>query len=122
MKSSHFLLVALLGLSLVATGCGIFGGSGNGPPSITEIEVQPSVPTPGIQATLTADVTDPDGDSLSYQWSGTAGSFQGESATENPATWMTPSENGTYEITCTVDDGTESVSETITVDVGRQRN
>lgn len=47
--------------------------------------------------------SDPDGDSLTYSWSVTDGSL--DDAAVNPVEWTSPSSEGNYEITVTVNDG-----------------
>lgn len=109
-------------LVLLVSGCGLFGGNGNNAPIVREIELDPTIPPPDAEATITADVVDGDGDELSFEWSAEAGSFTDGSATTNPATWVAPSEKGTYAISLTVDDGSATAKETISVQVGRTLN
>jgi hypothetical protein len=69
--------------------------------------------------------TDPDGDELEYSWSSTGGTIltggasdvPDYSPTSNPARWQAPENPGEYEITCTVSDGIETHTESITVQV-----
>lgn len=115
--------VTFLGTILVltlASGCGLFGGTDNHAPIIREITIEPRIPQVNTTASINADVVDGDGDSLRYEWSSPAGSFPEGASTENPTDWLTPSEKGTYEVTCTVDDGTDQATETITVQIGLQ--
>ena len=52
--------------------------------------------------TIECSASDPDGDELSYAWSATGGSIDGEGAV---ISWLAPEESGTYTITVTVADG-----------------
>lgn len=103
-------------LLLTIAGCDGSGSSGNEPPVIEEVLVDPSTPTPGRIVSLTAVATDSEDDDLSYAWDAEAGHFEG-GTTENPGRWRAPTEPGDYEIKCTVNDGQSAVSETMTVQV-----
>ena len=52
--------------------------------------------------TIECSASDPDGDELSYAWSATSGSIDGEGPV---ISWLAPKESGTYTITVTVADG-----------------
>lgn len=71
--------------------------------------------SPGVQASLDGTgSSDPDGDTLSYTWTG---DFDGGSAS-GPTPTVTFSASGSYEITLEVDDGYLGVdTDTVTVDV-----
>ncbi|MBA7584640.1 hypothetical protein ES708_26597 [subsurface metagenome] len=56
-----------------------------------------------IQYTVRVSASDPDGDSLTYDWSVTGGTMDDDTA--NPMKWTTPPEPGLYTITATVSDG-----------------
>jgi hypothetical protein len=64
--------------------------------------------------TLTATVTDEDGDDLSYHWMAATGTLSADNTAE--VTWTAPEATGTVTITIKVDDG-ENVAET-TIDIG----
>jgi hypothetical protein len=87
----------------------------NNPPEISEITLIPGNYFPGIEYSITAVVTDPDGDNLNYDWSVTGGSILDN--TVNPMKWTTPV-SGIYEMTLTVDDGkggSDTITETVDV-------
>lgn len=74
----------------------------NRPPEITEITLMGNHYA-GLEYTISAVATDPDGDSLTYQWSVEGGSLNNPSA--NPVKWTMPGTAGNYNITVTVNDG-----------------
>lgn len=74
----------------------------NNPPTIESLTTDcPRVKQAGT-ATITCEVTDPDGDELTYEWSVERGNFSGEGAV---VSWVGPSEYGTFTITVIVTDG-----------------
>ena len=89
----------------------IYGGSSpaptpappsNRPPSVTATCNPCTVPA-GQTTTLNASGSDPDGDSLSYQWSASQGSFNNANAAS--AVWTAPVQTGAVTATVTVQDG-----------------
>jgi len=75
----------------------------NSAPSLTAIALAPGGPYAGglaVSAQVTG--TDSDGDTLSYVWSATGGSFGGSGRS---VTWTSPRASGTYTIACVVNDG-----------------
>ncbi len=87
----------------------------NNPPVIEEINIDENIVFTGINYQITAVASDPDGDSLTYEWSGD-GSIAGANA--NPITWTAPAKKGDYTIKVTVKDGrggTATMSKVITV-------
>ena len=70
----------------------------------------------GRTSTVTADANDPDGDPLTYRWTGPSGTFQ--SPTNRQTIWTAPQQVGPVQLTVTVDDGkggTASANTTIQV-------
>ena len=66
--------------------------------------------------TITCYASDPDGDSLTYDWSSQdGGTISGSGST---ITWTAPSTQGSYPVNCTVSDWRESVSEQVIITVG----
>ena len=95
--------VLLLGVMvfLAAVAC----GPGNGAPTITSLNANPASVGPGQVSTVTCIASDPDDDTLSYQWKYSGPSIGTIVATGSVATWTAPSAVGTYTITVTVTDG-----------------
>ncbi len=70
----------------------------------------------GKNITVTADATDPDGDTLRYKWGSPTGSFG--NANDRQTSWTAPGQPGAVPITITVDDGKGgTASDTFTVQV-----
>jgi hypothetical protein len=98
------------------------GGSGeeeNNDPEISTMDVNTSESKFYIngECTLETNVSDPDGDSLSYQWEVTGGSITDPNSQNT--TWTMPSTPGSYTVTLTVSDGkggedTESKDKNVT--------
>ncbi len=87
----------------------------NNPPVIKEITIDKSVVLVEGKCQITAITSDPDGDSLTYEWTGD-GSISG--AKGNPMTWTAPGTKGDYTVKVTVQDGrggTATMSKVITV-------
>jgi hypothetical protein len=100
-------LVALYGSPVAA----------NRPPSVTA-SCSPCLVASGNSVTLTASASDPDGDSLSYAWTVTAGGTIGNSGLSSTS-WAAPFTVGSYTATVTVTDSrgasaSSSVSITVT--------
>ncbi len=88
----------------------------NQPPVISSLTATPTSLIAGEDTTLSCIATDPEGDTLSYTWSG-SGMFA--NATQAQTTWSHTS-GGTVSLMCTVDDGqgnqvSQSTSVTVTV-------
>ncbi|UCH88318.1 MAG: S8 family serine peptidase [Thermoplasmata archaeon] len=89
---------------------------GNDPPVITSLTASPLIVKPNGQSTITTTATDPDGDTIYYEYTATGGTITGSGS---EVTWTAPSAPGNYEITATVNDGILSsnpVTVTITVE------
>ncbi|MFA5055789.1 MAG: DNRLRE domain-containing protein [Dehalococcoidia bacterium] len=78
------------------------GGGENQAPTITSLTANPSSVTTGHSSTITCVASDPDGDTLDYDWEYTGGELQGSGTTR---TWIAPNVEGTFTVTVTVDDG-----------------
>jgi|GEM_PF-2170474 len=115
-------------VNLVATATNSAGSSSdslvlswscNRPPAIEDIALSGDS---GINkaCSVSAAVSDPDGDTLTYSWSVSGGSIANPSA--NPASWNTPSSPGSYSVTVTVNDGkggTDSRTESFNIEGNR---
>jgi len=87
----------------------------NNPPEIADITLMGSHYA-GLEYTVSAAATDPDGDSLSYNWSVTGGSIDNPGL--NSVKWTMPNTAGSYDITVAVDDGNGGQAEkTETIEV-----
>ena len=106
-KTGQCAFLALLGVALLFTGA---CGSGNNPPEITSLTANPASVGLGGSSTIACIATDPDGDTLTYDWTATSGTISGEGDT---ITWVAPNEEGTYTVRVTVADGRGGVAEEI---------
>lgn len=88
----------------------------NRPPTVT-LSCDPCTIMVGEESRLRADARDPDGDTLTYQWSSPAGDFL-ESENRETQRWQAPDDAGPVPVTVTVNDGrggTATDTTTITV-------
>lgn len=88
-------------------------------PQITALSASPATVVAGGETTLTCEATDPEGDELSYAWTGT-GTFGSPAASTSSWSYDTA---GAYDLTCTVSDthgneASQSVSVTVTAGNG----
>ncbi len=117
MKKKYFISLMI---SLIFVLCGEDSKSPtesqNNPPIIEEIIISPIGPATGNDVICNAIATDADGDSLTYSWSATDGTFL-NSGIGNPITWHAPDKAGDYEITCIVNDSKATSSRTKTITV-----
>ena len=74
----------------------------NRPPTVVA-RCEPCTVEVGKASTVTADATDPDGDTLSYKWSAPAGSLTNATARQTP--WTCPAQEGPVQLTVQVSDG-----------------
>lgn len=72
--------------------------------------------SPGGEVTLTATASGADGDPLTYAWSADEGTFAGPT-NEKTARWRAPGRAGTVRIRVRVSDGSDAVSDTVSVAV-----
>ncbi len=87
----------------------------NAPPVIDDITPSSGFYIGGSYS-ISAIVSDPDGDPLTYSWSVSGGSISDPAA--NPITWAAPGSPGSYTMTITVSDGnggSDTLSKTIEV-------
>ena len=93
------------------------GPVGNRQPEILAFNGNPLTLAPNETATISVDAVDPDDDVLTYTWTTTGGTINGDSATVN---WTAPSEVGSYQVEVTVSDGDLSTIETLVFTVTTQ--
>jgi outer membrane protein OmpA-like peptidoglycan-associated protein len=89
----------------------------NRPPDV-RARCEPCTVEIGKMSTVTADATDPDGDTLTYKWSAPAGTLT--SPTDRQSPWTAPMQEGPVPVTVTVDDGKGGTdTDTVTIQVVR---
>jgi outer membrane protein OmpA-like peptidoglycan-associated protein len=89
----------------------------NRPPTV-DARCEPCTVEVGRTATVTADASDPDGDTLTYKWSAPAGTIANPTARQTP--WTAPMQEGPVQFTVAVDDGKGgTASDTVTIQVIR---
>ena len=105
---------------LFLIGCGDDGirDGGNLSPQIFVFEAESDIVEPGTQIPITIEVGDLERDPLTFQWSTTGGTIDGD---ESGALWTAPQEERKYQIELTVSDGQKSTTSTIDIQVWRTR-
>lgn len=87
----------------------------NATPVIESLAAAPSEVGPGGNSTITCQASDAEGDTLSYEWTASAGTVTGSGSS---ATWTAPTAVGAYTVTCTVSDGKgNTVSQSVSIPV-----
>lgn len=87
----------------------------NHPPEIVDLRASEEWIIPSGNCTISCEASDPDNDSLSYEWLASGGNITGKGDT---VTWVAPEDIGDYNITVVVTDelgGEDSASLSITV-------
>ena len=74
----------------------------NHKPEISSLTAKPKFVAPNDQVNITTTASDPDGDSLNYNYTTTGGEITG---TGPEVTWTAPADLGEYEVTAVVNDG-----------------
>jgi outer membrane protein OmpA-like peptidoglycan-associated protein len=87
-------------------------------PPIVRARCEPCTVEVGKTATVTADASDPDGDSLTYRWSAAAGTLANPADRQTP--WTAPMQEGAVPFTVEVTDGKRGrATDAITIQVIR---
>ena len=110
MNKSVFLSIILILITiLVAPACGPkqevappAAPVGNQPPVIESLVAAQNQTYPGGMVDIRSSVSDANKDMVNYKWSCSGGNFRETGPT---ATWIAPSQYGSYDITLAVDDG-----------------
>jgi hypothetical protein len=76
----------------------------NHAPVISDLTANPPNIETNQTSTITCNASDEDGDTLTYTWNKTGGTFEG-STSESSVIWEAPSTADTYTVTCEVSDG-----------------
>lgn len=112
------LLFAVL-CSLLLFGCGESGPrDDNFAPQILTFEAESDIVEPGAQVSITLKAGDLEGDKLTFEWSATGGTINGDAS---GAVWTAPEQERKYQIGITVSDGEKSITSTIDIQVWRTR-
>ena len=88
----------------------------NHAPIISDLTANPSSIDINQTTTIICTASDEDGDTLTYTWTKTGGTFEG-STTGPTITWRAPSTPYTYTVECEVSDGDESDSKSVNIEV-----
>ncbi|MBN1374731.1 MAG: PKD domain-containing protein [Dehalococcoidia bacterium] len=116
--------IAVLSILLFLLSCMFASCSNQSAQQSSQLSIQSlasvqSQTTPGGSVLIESKVSNPDNANLNYKWSATGGGFGGSGASN---TWQAPSQEGSYEITLTVEDGEGSTAQaktTVTVSNNR---
>jgi len=111
-KGIKWMVVGLLILAVtMSPACALF----NHPPEITSLTPSATSVARGGSCTITCDANDPDGDTLTFEWTATGGAISGTGGT---VTWTAPTTEGSYTISVTVSDGKGgTVSDSVSIQV-----
>lgn len=111
-------VVILAGAGFISCGGGSGDGDGADPaneiPDIYSLTADPESVEAGQATVLTCTAGDLDGDVLTYTWAASDGAISGSGSS---VTWTAPATVGTYTLTCAVSDGTDTVSEGVSIAV-----
>jgi len=86
----------------------------NYPPAISDLSADPPSVDVDQNTTVTCTASDQDGDSLTYTWTKTGGTFEGNT-TSSSITWRAPSNEGNYTVSCEVSDGKQEDSKSVNI-------
>lgn len=102
MNKRRWLIITVIVAAAVLLSILLYTTLANNPPVISSLEAEAERVFPSGSTQIVCTASDPDGDELSYEWSGIAGEIHGEGAT---ITWTAPDYPGIYNIRVTVTDG-----------------
>lgn len=111
-RSKRWLIpLAIIVSAVLWSGC----TQSNNLPAISKLQPEKDWVIPSGENIIVCAASDADGDSLTYAWSATGGTFSGEGSV---VTWTAPDTPGTYDVTVTVTDGKGGeVSSQLSLDV-----
>jgi hypothetical protein len=96
--------------------------AGNHSPVISGLTANPTSVKQDEITEIRCDVTDPDGDPLTFAWSSNGGVFSDSTNKQFWTNWRAPKQDGTFNLTVTVSDGRgATATKTITMSVGSNR-
>lgn len=98
----NIIFASLLSAIILLVNCSKSTDSKNNPPHISSLTANPTEVEPNGSSSIACTASDPDGDALTYVWSATSGSINGSGSN---VTWIAPGNEGTFSITCEVQDG-----------------
>ena len=115
MAKSRVVLVMVTALVissvLLTSSCALF----NSAPEITSLTSSSISVNPGGNCTVACSASDPDGDTLIYEWTASDGAISGGGSS---VTWIAPTVIGSYQVSVAVSDGhNNSATESITIPV-----
>jgi hypothetical protein len=102
MNRKRFLTTMVITVAAVLLTASSCTTSANRRPTIASLEAEAEWTALSGSIQVTCSASDPDGDTLSYDWITTGGDISGTGAV---AVWTAPQEVGMYDITVAVDDG-----------------
>ncbi|NPE31463.1 hypothetical protein HNV12_26600 [Methanococcoides sp. SA1] len=94
-------LIIIILTILIIVNCKNGTKSKNESPVISSIIANPSTLGFDEVSVITCNATDPEGDNLTYNWQSTHGTISGDGTSIN---WRSPNTEGTYTVSCSVED------------------
>ena len=119
-KIKFGVVLTILAMAIVSSACGPGAEptptptptptpSANQPPQISSVTAAQMQVHPSDIIEIQCNAADPDGDTMSYEWSATGGKF---TKTGPTVSWIAPDNYGDWDITITVKDGEGGVTQT----------
>jgi hypothetical protein len=94
------LIIAIIAVITMGLSCSAPKPQANRPPDIEQLTGSTNW-SPGVEGQITCVASDPDGDTLTYNWSADNGTIKGQG---DKISWTSPAGMGTYHVTVTVSD------------------